>query len=342
MQQQNKHQESLAAQTLFDMATGFMRTGALIAAAQLGIADILEQGPQSPLDIATAAGAEPDTTDRLLRTLVRLGVLQNFEDGCYANTPMSTFLLDRHPASMRPFLLLAGDKSWWHAWGELAGSIRTGEPAFKRVFGMEYDDYLQNHPDLAVIFNRCMTSTAQANNAAIIDQYDFSPYRTVMDIGGNHGSLLIAILEQYPQMNGVLFDLPHVIETCPEMDTALSPRSELTGGNFFAFVPSGGDIYLLKQILHDWDDDQALRILKNCSKAMHRNARLLIIETVLDKENASVVNYLFDLHMLVTASGGKERTESEFHRLLERTGFRTIRTLQTPVSFCIIEAIKEA
>jgi hypothetical protein len=219
--------------------------------------------------------------------------------------------------------------------------VKTGEAAFDHMFGMSYSEYLKTHPDIAKIFNECMTSVSCAHNPAIVGSYDFSCFHKIVDVGGGHGSLLTAILKANPTLTGILFDLSHVINSCDGFDSELSGRCEVIGGDFFEEVPAGGDAYILKQIIHNWSDDLSIKILRNCHKAMTDGGRVLVIEAVIEPGNAPNITKFFDLHMLVTGPGAKERTESEFRSLFKTAGFELTKIIPTPSSFSIIEGCRK-
>jgi hypothetical protein len=235
-------------------------------------------------------------------------------------------------------VLLVGDASWWNSWGNLEYSIMTNKPAIDRTMGMTYLEYLDAQPDLANTLNDCMSSVSEVNNPAIVGSYDFSKFHKIIDVGGGHGSLLKAILGISTSASGILFDLPRVIESInPELVQG-GTRLQPVAGNFFKGVPKGGDLYVLKQIIHDWDDKRAIQILANCKNAMNKDGRILLIETVIDPDEAMDVANFFDLHMLVTAEGGKERTESEYRLLLEEAGLELIGIYKIQSSLSLVES----
>lgn len=325
---------------LFEIATGFMKSQAIYVAAKLGIADLLKDGVKNVEELARITGVHSHSLYRLLRALASIGIFTENENGYFELTPMASALRNDVPMSLRPYLMLLGDKSWWHSWGNLLHSVKTGEAAFDRLFGKGYTEYLEKHPDLAQIFNETMSSVSQAHNPAIVASYDFSGFQKIVDVGGGHGSLITTILQANPFSTGVLFDLPHVINSIDRIDANISDRCEIVGGDFFEQVPAGGDLYILKQIIHDWDDETSLKILKNCHQAMSKNGRIIGIDAIIEPGNTPSVTKFFDLHMLVTAPGGKERTEAEFRSLFEKAGFEVSRIIPTPATFFIIEGYR--
>jgi len=326
---------------LFEIATGFMKAQAIYVAAKLGIADLLKDGPKKVDELANITGVHSNSLYRLLRALASIGIFAERGDGNFELTPMASTLQSDMPMSLRPYVLLLGDKSWWDPWGNLLHSVKTGEAAFDHIFGMSYSKYLKMHPDIAKIFNECMTSVSRAHNPAIVESYDFSRFQKIVDVGGGHGNLLTAILKAYPTLTGILFDLPHVANSINKLDVKTSRRCEIISGDFFEKVPAGGDAYILKQVIHDWSDEISIKILRNCHKAMAENGRLLIIEAVIEPGNAQSTSKFFDLHMLVTSPGAKERTESELRSLLKAAGFELSKIIPTPSSFCIIEGYRK-
>ena len=326
---------------LFEIATGFMKAQAIYVAAKLGIADLLKDSLKKVDELANITGVHSNSLYRLLRALASIGIFAEKGDGSFELTPMASALQSDIPMSLRPYVLLLGDKSWWDPWGSLLHSVKTGKAAFDHIFGMSYSEYLRMHPDIAKIFNECMTSVSRAHNPAIVESYDFSRFQKIVDVGGGHGSLLTAILKAYPTLTGILFDLPHVVNSIDKLDVEISGRCEIIGGDFFEKAPAGGDAYILKQIIHDWNDDLSIKILRNCHKAMAEKGRVLIIEAVIEPGNAQSISKFFDLHMLVTGPGAKERTESEFRSLLKAAGFEVSKIIPTPSSFCIIEGYRK-
>ncbi len=326
---------------LFEIATGFMKSQAIYVAAKLGIADLLKEGVSEVTELAKITGTDRNSLFRLLRALASIGIFAEKDSGVFELTPMAAALQSDIPMSLRPYVMLLGDQSWWDSWGSLLHSVKTGEAAFDHLFGMDYTEYLEKHPDLAQIFNETMTSVSRAHNPAIISSYDFSGFQKIVDVGGGHGSLFTEILKANPSLRGILFDLPHVVNSIDQLDAEISQRCEIFGGDFLKEVPTGGDAYLLKQIIHDWDDERSLKILKNCHQAMLQNGRILVIDAILEPGNEPNITKFFDLHMLVTAPGGKERTESEFRLLFKEAGFEVSRIIPTASTFFIIEGHKK-
>jgi hypothetical protein len=322
------------------MVAGCWVSQAIHAAAKLGIADLLEGGPRGCDTLAAATGTHAGSLYRLMRTLASLGIFAEEADGRFRLTPLADCLRDTAPGSLRAFAVLLGEPSLWQAWGGLLHSMRTGEPAFDHVFGMPHFQYFAAHPEAGRLFAEGMTSRAGAENDAIVAAYDFSPYRTVVDVGAGEGSLIAAILRSSATARGVLLDLPHVVATArARLDAEASARCDFHDGSFFDAVPSGGDLYLLKKVIHDWDDERAGAILARCAAAMSADARLLLIEPVIAPGDGASFNKLLDLLMLVWTSGGRERTEAEHAALLGAAGLRIARVIPTATPLTIIEAV---
>jgi hypothetical protein len=247
------------------------------------------------------------------------------------------------PGSVRDYAVLVGEPMVWRSWGGILHSLRTGKPAFDHTFGAPLFEYLAAHPEEARVFDAAMTGRSAAENAAVLAAYDFSGAGTVVDVGGGQGALLAAILEANPRTRGVLFDRPHVVAAArPRLEAAgLAPgRFDLVEGDFFGAVPAGGDIYVLKRIIHDWDDGRARSILRNCRAALSEAGRLLLVELVVPPGNEPSDAKLLDLLMLVYA-GGRERTEAEYRDLLASAGFELARVVPTASNVSLVEAVPQ-
>jgi hypothetical protein len=308
------------------------------AAACLGIADLVADGHRSTADLAAATGAHEPSLYRLLRALAGLGVFRETQPRTFALTPGAELLRTGIPGSLRSAVVMVGDPEHYRSWGELEHSIRTGEPAFDHAFGMGVFDYFERNPRAAAVFDEAMTDLTDAD--ALAGAYDFSGAGTVVDVAGGHGSLLAAVLRAHPEVRGVLFDLPHVIERAQArglLSGELAARCRFESGSFFDTAPSGGDVFMLKHILHDWDDESCLRILAHCRRAMKPDGKLLVLDSILPPGNEPHPAKLFDLNMLVMTHGGRERTEEEFRSLFERAGFHLTRIVPTSAPGCYIE-----
>jgi hypothetical protein len=327
---------------LFQMIAGKFVSRIVYAAAKLGLADLLAEGPQTASDLAAATGTHAPTLQRLLRALASLGVFSTLpgEEPRYAITPVGELLRDR-PGSLRGMSLWLSDPRHDRAWDGLFHSLATGQPAFDEVYGMPVFDYFATAPDFAAVFNTAMTSLSTVSHQAVAATYDFSGLHLLVDVGGGHGGLLTGILAANPRLEGIVFDLPQVVEGARHTIAAagLDGRCRTEAGSFFERVPGGGDGYLLSFILHDWDDARAAAILRNVRAAMRPEGRLLVIEGVVPPGDEPSMSKLSDLEMLVMTPGGRERTEQEFRDLLASGGFRLNRVVSTPSAVSVLEAV---
>jgi len=325
---------------LLETAQGAWVTQALYAAAKLGIADELAHGPKTAEEVAARVGGDPDSVFRLMRMLAGRSVLRHRADGRFELTAMGQALRADVPDSLRSMVLFIGSPEHWAEWGELLHSVQTGQPAPEKLYGKSYFDHLDGAPEQAAMFNDAMSTMASLANDLVIPTYDFSGFRLIADVGGGHGRLLSAILRSTPQARGILFDLPSVIAGAgPVLDEAgVANRCAFEGGSFMDSVPDGADAYVLKSIIHDWDDDMAEKILRNVRTAISPNGRLLLLELVLPERATANWGAVLDMEMLVTV-GGRERTRAEFASLLARCGFRLTRVVDTATPMMsIVEA----
>jgi SAM-dependent methyltransferase len=320
---------------IVDLSLGPITAQAVHVAADLGLADLLADGPRTGDELAAETGTHPPTLRRLLRALTALGVLTQAGPDRFGLTDVGGHLRSDTPDSVRSLATLMGVAEWWQAWGGLASSVRTGEPAFEQIFGEPVFDFLGRNPDKAAVFARAMTELTRDMAPDIAAGYDFSKFGTIVDVGGGEGTLLAHILRANPDMRAVLLDGPSGLEAAPGVlaSAGVADRCEIVPGDFFSSVPSGGDAYVLKAVLHDWDDDRAVTILRNCRRAMAPGGRVLIVEKVIpDLVTAADTEVVVaDLIMLTLTSGGRERTESDFRTLLAAAGL-AITTLSDPVT----------
>jgi hypothetical protein len=312
---------------------------AVSVAAKLRLADLLADGPMPLADLARKTNTHAPSLYRLLRALAGAGVFAEQADGRFALTPMGEYLRTGVKGSLRGIADYCGSDWSWRPWGQLLETVRTGRTAFDTIFGEQVFDYLAKHPDESAVFNEGMTGFASNIAPAVAEAYDFSPFKTVVDVGGGHGVLLNTILQAYPGVNGIVFDAPHVVVGAEDAirNAGLTGRCRAVGGDFFRGVPAGGDAYLMKHIIHDWPDDKAATILRNCRKGVNPGGKLLLVEAVLAPGNAADLGKVLDLEMLVVASG-LERTEGEFRQLLAGAGWRLTRVLPTKSPTQIVEA----
>lgn len=324
---------------LLELATGAWTTAALYTAARLGIADQLAAGPKHSNDVAARIGASPDGVHRLMRALTSRGVLTQHADGSFALTRVGDALRSDTEGSLRDMVLFLGHPIRWADWGNLEHSVRTGKTAFAELHGSPFFDYLATDPEFAGVFNRAMTASSGLSDEVALGAYDFSRFRLIVDVGGGHGSVLGTVLRSAPEARGVLYDLPAVVaDAGPTLAAAgVADRVSVTGGSFMDSVPDGGDVYVMKNIIHDWSDDDAVTILRNIRTAMAPGGRLVLLEMVLPERANAFIGLMLDLEMLVTA-GGRERTRGEYANLLARTGFRLTRVIDTVTPLSIVEA----
>ncbi len=310
----------------------------IYVAAELGIADILAQGPKSIAEIAKMSQSHAPTLYRIMRTLASVGIFSETEDKQFQFTPMAECLKS---GAMRAAALLFHSEWSEKAWGYFLDSVKTGETAFEKAHGMPVSDWLKKNPLAAKVFNEANAMKATMSHRAIVDVYDFSGINTLTDVGGGTGSLMAEILIANPFMKGIVAELPSVIQETKKyiLTKGIADRCEAVECDFFKEISSGSDAYLMSHILHDWTDEQCKTILINCHKAMKPQSKLLIVEMVIPPGNEPSIAKLLDLEMLVM-TGGRERTETEFKELLESSGFKLSRIIPTNESICIIEGIR--
>jgi SAM-dependent methyltransferase len=323
---------------VMELLTGAWVAQCIYVAVKLGIPDQLANGPLSADEVAGRVGANPDAVYRLMRALASRGVLRHRSDGTFGLTSVGKALRTDTPGSVRDMALFLGHPLRWEDWGNLLYSVQTGQPSVQKLRGMPRS--FCTDADLAEAFNNAMTAGSEFAIYAILAAYDFTSYRRIIDVGGGHGRLLAMILSKAPNAAGVLFDLPAVVDGAgPELKRAgVAQRCEVVGGSFFESVPEGGDAYLTKAIIHDWNDDDALKILANIRNAIAPDGKLLLLESALPERSSPDIGMLIDLEMLV-AVGGRERTRSEWANLLGRAGFRLNRVVHTATPVSIIEAL---
>jgi hypothetical protein len=326
-------------QQLTRMITGSWTSRAIYVAAKLRIADRLKDGPRSAEELAATVGVASGPLYRLLRALAGVGVFAQQPGGRFRLNPLAESLREGEPGSLRALAVMIGEEQD-RCWDDLFETVRTGEPAFDRLYGRSLFGYLGEHPEQAKIFDAAMTGFSGRAMRAVLDAYDLSGVATLADVGGGLGTNLTAALGRYPAMRGLLFDRPHVVERArPVLEAAgVAGRCAVAGGDFFEAVPGGADAYLLGHILHDWDDDRAGLILDNLRRAMPAGAKLLLVEYVLPEGDGASFGKLLDLHMMVLL-GGQERTEAEYRRLFAAHGFRLVRVVPTAGDVSVIEGV---
>jgi hypothetical protein len=330
-----------AQQLMRQLIAGYWHSQCVYVAAKLGIADLLKDGPVSSDDLAKKTKTHPPALYRLMRGLASLGVFAEEGERRFALTPAAALLRDDIPGSQRAMAIMMGEEHY-KSWGELVSSVQTGKPAFEKIFGKPVFEFLSERPEQAAIFDRAMVGVHGRETSAVLDAYDFSAFSSIADIGGGNGSTLSGILERHPALHGTLFDLPGVIGRARQNveKAGLSDRLHLVAGDFFESIPNGADAYFLRHIIHDWDDEKALRILENVRRAMGEEGRVLVVESVIPPGNDPCFGKLLDLTMLVIP-GGQERTEDEYRTLFGKAGFRLSRIVPTQAEVSVIEGVPE-
>jgi SAM-dependent methyltransferase len=323
---------------LRQMIAGYQVTQAVHAAAVLGVADLLADGAEYSERLAHALGVPEDPLYRLLRELAGVGVVEEVAPRRFGLTPVGELLRSDRADSQRPMAVMAGQDWMWRPWGRLVDSVRTGRTAFDSVFGMPFFGYLQADAQARAVFQGAMRSAN--TRAAVADHYDFSGSRTVADVGGGHGPVLASILQKHPHVEGVLFERPAVLDAAREhlASAGVLDRCRLVAGDFFESVCEGADTYVLSQILHDWDDTDAVAILANCRRVMAPGSRLLVVERVAKPHGVPHTGPLADLMMLVML-GGRERTGDEYEALLAKAGIRLARTVPVGEAWRVLEGV---
>ena len=311
-------------------------TQGLWVAAELGIADLLADGPRTAGALAESTKADSGALYRLLRALASVGILARDAQGRFSLTPMGNLLRGDVAGSQRALATMMGAE-FHQAWGELLDSVRTGEPGFEKRFGRSFFQYATENPERHRIYDAAMTGVHGPETQPMLDAYDFGASGTVMDIGGGNGLTLCAILERHPSMQGILFELPAVADRARSTISALglSDRCRVEGGDFFASVPAGADVYLMRHVIHDWEDRDAIAILRNCREAMSPDGKLLVVETVIPPGDGPCFGKWLDLMMLLV--GGRERTEEEYRRLFSEAGLSLSRVVPTASEVSILE-----
>lgn len=319
------------------LITGYRMSQAVHAAAVLGLSDLLAGEPLSVDDLAAAAGCDRRSLYRLLRALASIEVYQELPDGRFTTTPLGDQLRSDVEGNALGLAAVIGRPHVWQAWSALVQNVRTGQNAFASVHGQNNWEFMAQHPEESAIFDAAMTSNSDHVAASILQAYDFGRFDCVVDVAGGRGALLTAILDRHPAVHGILFDQPHVVDGArARLEAAgVRDRCRVVGGDMFDEVPVGGDAYVMKAILHDWEDPQAQAILHTCRGAMTDSATLLIVECVLDTPNQNVA--FADLNMMVNP-GGLERTTAEYASLFAASGFRLTRTVATTTEWVVIEA----
>ncbi|MBR8661705.1 MULTISPECIES: methyltransferase [Brevibacillus] len=340
MQNEKKSQlQQALADRVMEWITGGWVQQAIYVAAKLGIADLLADGPKNVGELAEATETHAPSLHRILRALCGIGLFREEGEQRFALGPLGSYL-QSGANSLRGMAIMMGEK--WHrdAWSNIMYTVKTGKSAFQDVHGMGVFAYLERHPDAGEQFNQAMSDMSNRMASALVRAYDFSPYDKVIDVGGGHGRLMTAILNAYPGLKGAIYDVPAVIEGTRRhiAEAGLADRCACIGGSFFESVPAGGDLYMMKNIIHDWNDEEAVAIFRNCRRAIREDGKLLVIEMVVPANNQPHPSMLIDLEMMIMATG-KERTEAEFRTLFRRAGFELQRIIPTSAAVSMLEAV---
>lgn len=324
---------------LMGLMGGLWVSQSIAVVAKLGVADALARGARTSDELAAATGSHGPSLFRVLRALASVGVFVEESPGRFALTPVGETLRSG-PGSLRGMAVFLGEPFHARAVGDLLHCVRTGKPAFEHVHGARFFDYVTAHPDAAEVFDEAMTANTSAQQDAVVGAYDFSGIGTLVDVAGGHGSLLAAVLRATPTLKGVLFDLPHVAAKARRVFEAaeVADRVEVASGDFFKALPAA-DAYMMKHIIHDWDDDRCVQILQNCRKAMRGAGRVLVVDGVIPAGNDPFPGKLLDLEMLLMTDGGRERTRAEFEALFARAGLKLSRVLPTRSEVSIVEGV---
>ena len=329
------------AERMRQLIMGFRASQLIYVAAKLDLADHLSTGPQSTTTLAHIVGAAPQPLYRLLRALASIGIFAETASGMFELNPPARLLQQDVPGSLKSTALLYGDEVFWTAYGGMLHSVRTGEPAFDHRHGAPMYVYLAGHAATASLFDAAMSSFSDREVEAILAAYDFSGFNTVVDVGGGQGTLLAVLLKTYPHLRGIILDRNEVAEGAGRLlaQAGLTERATFVAGDFFQAVPPGGDVYLLKSVIHNWDDAAARSILHNCRQAMRPGTHLIVMERVVPPANVPSEAKLFDINMLVTV-GGQERTEEQYRELFEAAGFDVTEIMATASPLTLIEGVR--
>jgi len=330
------------AEQLFQLALGYIPAMSINVIAKLSVADQLAGGPKTVAEIAGVCKGKADALYRLMRAVATVGVFRETDPGRFEQTPMSDLLRTDHPQSIRDFMVFFPDPLHFRCYANLMHCVKTGETAGKPTVGKELFEYLADHPEDSAIFNAGMVNITRLFVPAVLDAYDFGGAQVMSDIGGGHGSVVAAILLRYPKMKGMLFDMPHVVAGAGAylQSAGVANRCEIVPGDFFKSIPGGADTYIMKNIIHDWDDDRSIAIMRNIRQALgdRPNGKLLLLEFVLPPGNEPNLSKWADIEMLALP-GGRERTEQEYSALFAKAGFRLNRVVPSKSPQSVVEAV---
>ena len=327
---------------LVNMLAGPWISQALYVAATLGIADLLAEEAKTIDELARTTNTNPFNLYRVLRALASVGVFTEIEPRKFAITEIAEYLRKDSPNSLRSLVMMVADEWHWRSWGEVLHVVRTGQPAIEKIYCVDNTfKYLSQNPKSGSLFNEAMSNFSKNFHTAVVGAYDFSGFTKIVDVAGGHGMLIASILTANPAMKGILFDLPDVVADAAKLleKEQLSDRCQRVGGNFFESVPSGGDAYILSYIIHDWNDEDCLKILKNIRLSIAEGGKLIVIEGVVPTGDRPHFTKLLDLEMMIIYPSGRERTEAEYRQLFQTAGFRLTRIVPTLAPVSAIEAV---
>lgn len=325
---------------MMNMAFGALMTQALYVTAKFGVADLLTDGAKNVNELARITETNENALYRVMRTLASHGIFSETDARTFVNTPYSELLRSDVPNSMRNAAIFMGESWHWAVWGDMIHSVRTGQPAWAKILSADVFDYFNQNPEAGEIFNNAMTDMSKGTSFPVVEAYDFSGIETIADIAGGHGFLLSQILKNNPNLQGILFDVPPVIAGADALlaGEGVGERVKKVSGDFFQEVPRA-DAYIMKHIIHDWDDEKSIKILQSIHRAMNDGGKVLLVETVVPEGNEPHYSKLLDLEMLVSP-GGIERTAKEYAELFAKSGFTLTRIIPTKSPMSVIEAVK--
>ena len=327
---------------LMQMLFGFAATRAIGVTAELHIADLLKDGAKTADELALQTGVHARSLYRVLRACASVGVYAEDSAKKFSLTPLAEPLLSDAPGSLRAFAEMISCDWQFQTWAELPYSVKTGKPSFDKVHGKSSFDYFWSNEKAGKVFNDAMTSNSAFSSFAVVNAYDFSSIKKLIDIGGGHGFLLASILAKNDNLKGVLYDMPAIVAEAEKLlkEHGVTQKCETVGGDFFNSVPAGGDGYIMKHIIHDWNDEQCITILENCRKAMADGGKVLVVEMVVPEGNEPSPAKFLDLQMLQYLPGC-ERTEKEYEGLFDKAGLKLTRIIPTMSPFSIIEGVSK-
>lgn len=327
---------------LTQMITATWIVQSIYLAASLGIADLLKDGAKSVDELAQATDSQSSHLYRVLRALASVDVFTEVAPHQFALTELAQYLRSDIPGTLRYISMMLSDEWHWNSWGDILHVVKTGQPAMQNLYQVDNTfEYLSQNPKSGATFNNAMTGWSKTVHTAVVDAYDFSGVNKIVDVAGGHGALIASILAANPHMEGVLFDLPHVAANAKDLleREGVINRCKIVGGDFFEAVPSGREVYIMSHIVHDWGDEDCIKLLKNVRESIGENGRLLVVEMVIPPGNTSHFGKLMDICMMTMYSAGRERTEAEFRQLFQAAGFQLTQIIPTASPMSVIEGV---